>query len=641
MFSEPDREVLCIYYGFRRIGGLLVSESAADFFKQGNELLNSRKYSEAIECFKKVVEYGDSEYLSGSYVNMAKCLNESSLESDEDNSIKIEEYLQMALKIKPTNQAAFANYFWYHLFNKRFVEAIEYFMLIEVKQISDQGIQFLEKIHEYKNEQEADAFYNLYKKNLKHSRILVNVAMWHLKNGTSHKAYQYLKESLQRVGNDINVLSGLSLVCIVLNNPIEAEEYCILGIKTLEGFKRNDKNVQNAIEGFYTNLALAYLNQNKYNEAVELLSIKVRHYPNNTDFHNLAFAQYMLGQFNEAYINCEKALFISEDETSYFLMGECQYAKKEYQSAIHWYKKALAFMNNEQAGYNVEDEHMNIRSAIIDSQTTLKTIYINLINSLLESNEYVSAKAIQKMALAKFPFDHDLKRLDSEIIRLDLKSLEIEAVNDKINDLNKELSEQREVLQDRSKKVREWALDLIKLQDRCYKDDILVIKTEDDWRVIENQMISIADAMKSNYSSDTIYQKIDEEIKKDFDRMNEKSLGFLTTAEYLYQIHKNDSTIDFAPIMIEFCKVVENELNVILKQKKMIDKKKNYTLGQLLFELERDRFSLFTKFIPILKTILLYRNGSAHTGSTSIEKTDMVRRLLVEEGWLQYLVNKK
>ncbi|EFU43867.1 hypothetical protein PVOR_01610 [Paenibacillus vortex V453] len=614
---------------------------AAELFKRGNELLNRSKYSEAIECFKKVIEYGDNEFLSGSYVNIAKCLNERSLETKEDSSNQIEEYLQMALKIKPTNQAAFANYFWYHLFNKRFTEAIEYFMLIEVKAIFDQGIILLEKIHEYKNEREADAFYNLYKKNLKYSRILVNVAMWHLNNGTSHKAYLYLKESHQRVGNDINILSGLSLTCLVLNNPIEAEEYCILGINALEAMKNKENKVQNSIEGFYSNLALAYLNQHKYSEAVELLSLKVIRYPNNTDFHNLAFAQYMLGRFDEAYINCEKALFIAEDETSYFLMGECQYAKKEYERAILWYKKALAFINDKQTSYNVEDETMNIISTLLDSKKTLKKIYLNLINALLESNEYLSAAAFQEIALTKFPYDHDIKRLSNVIRMLDIKNLEIETVNERVNLIIRELSEQREKLEERSEKVREWALELIKLQDRCIKDDILVIQTEDDWRVIENQMVSIADAMKSSSPSDAIYQKIDAKMKNDFYGLNEKSLNFLITAEYLYQIHSNTSNIDFAPIMIEFCKVVENELSVKMKQKKMIEKKKNFTLGQLLFELERHRISSFTEFVPILKTILLYRNGSAHTGSTNVEKTGMVRNLLFEEGWLNYLIQQK
>lgn len=617
------------------------TDTAKRMFEQGNIFLNREIYEKAFEYFKRVVELGDNELLSGSYVNMAKCLNESSLKNGVDNSIEIEKYLQLALLIKPSNQAAFANYFWYHLVHKRFIKAIEYFMLIEVKEFFNQGIYFLENISEYKDEEEAEAFYKLYKKNTKYSRILINVAIWHFENGTSHKAYEYLKESYQKVGNDINVLSGLSLVCIILNNPIEAEEYCILGIKTLEELNRKDEKSQNSAEGFYSNLALAYLHQHKYDKVVELLSVKVKKNPNNTDFHNLAFAQYMLGHFNEAKINCEKALFIAEDETSYFLMGECQYAKKEYESAIRWYKQALSFMNDEHDSYNIKDENMNIKSVILDTKKTLKTIYINLINALLESNDYLSAKAFQELAQTKFPHDADIKRSNNIIKILDLKEIEIERATDKISSITKELSESREVLQDRSDKVREWALDLIKLQNRCVKDDVLIIQTEDDWRVIENQMISIADAMKSYYPSDTLYVTIDEKMKKGFNGLHEKSLSFLISAEYLYQIHLKSNNIDFAPIMIEYCKVVENELNVILKQKKMLDKKKNHTLGQLLFELERCRVSSFTEFVPTLKTVLDYRNGSAHTGSTNIEKTTMVRRLLVEEGWLQYLVQQK
>lgn len=613
--------------------------TAKELFEQGNVFLNRGIYEKAKECFEKVIELGDSEFLSGSYVNIAKCFNEASFKNGEDYSKEIEKYLQLALQIKPSNQAAFANYFWHHLFHKRFIKAIEYFMLIDVKQYFDQGIHFLENISEYKNEHEADAFYNLYKKNNKYSRIIINVALWHFKNGTPHKAYQYLKESHQRVGNDINVLSGLSLVCIILNNPGEAEEYCKIGIELLEGLNRRDS--QTAAEGFYTNLALAYLHQHKYDEAVELLSAKVKNNPNNTDFHNLAFAQYMLGQFNEAYINCEKAILIAEDETSLFLMGECEYSKKEYESAIVWYKRALVYMNEGQDNYNIGDENLTISSILLDSKKTLKTIYINLVNALLESGDYLSAKAFQEIALKEFPYDSDIKRSDNFIDMLNIKSIEIERVNDKISAIGKELSASRETLQDRNEKVREWALDLIKLQNRCVKNEMLAIKTEDDWKVIENQMVSIAEAMKSYYPSEALYVKIEEEMKKTFSGLHEKSLSFLISSEYLYQIHLNTNKIDFAPIMIEYCKVVENELNVIFKQKKMVDKKKNYTLGQLLFELERHQVSPFTEFTPILKTIIFYRNGSAHTGSTNIEKTGMVRSLLIEEEWLNFLIKQK
>lgn len=610
-----------------------------ELFKQGNEMLNKSKYSEATECFEKVVEYGESEFLGGSYVNLAKCLNESSLENDEDNSKKIEEYLQKALIIKPTNQAAFANYFWYHLNNKRYAKAIEYILKVDIKQILDQGLFFLDQIHDYTNEQEADAFYSLFKRHTRHSRILVNVAMWHLNNGTPHKAYHYLKESLQIVGNDINVLSGLSMVCIVLNNPVEAEEYCKIGIKTLET-KRNDVVVQNSMEGFYSNLALSYLNQQKYSDVVELLSDKVVRFPNNTDFHNLAFAHYMLGNIDEATLNCQKALYIAEDETSYYLMGECFFQGKDYASAIDWYKKALAFLNREHVTFHLEDRNLNIKSVLLDSKTTLKTIYINLVNALIQTEDYTSARAFQEMAKDKFPYDQDIKRSDSIIESIRSKSIEVEKVKSHVEFIEEELLKQHDVLKDRTDKVKEWALNLLKLQSRCVKDEVLIIKSESDWRVIENQMVSIADAMKSSYPSTALYQKIEGTITSDFLGLDQKSLTFFITAEYLFQVHKEASHIDYAPIMIEYCKVVENELNVILKQKKLIDKK-NLTIGQLLYEMEHSRIKLLSEFMPTLRTILLYRNGSAHTGESTREKTEVMRGLLMNDGWLKYLLKQK
>lgn len=47
----------------------------------------------------------------------------------------------------------------------------------------------------------------------------------------------------------------------------------------------------------------------------------------------------------------------------------------------------------------------------------------------------------------------------------------------------------------------------------------------------------------------------------------------LYTAEYLY-IYNFDSIIDFAPIAIEYSKVIEYQLNCIDKSRKMYEKEK-------------------------------------------------------------------
>lgn len=617
-----------------------MNQDVAQWFERGNSLLRKGNYDEAFNYFKRVVEQGNNDYMSGSYVNMAKCLIEGEiLNKEEDQNKEIESFLEEALKIKPNNQAAFANYFWYHLSNKRFADAIGYFLKINIQQFIDQGIFFLEKIHDFKSEEEADVFYMLYKKYPQYSRILINVAMWHLKNSSPHKAYEYLKESLKQTDNDINILSGLSLVCNVLNNPVEAEEYCRLGIKALKPYKK-DENAKNALEGFRSNLALSLMGQHRYEEVVELLSTKVKKYPNNTDFHNLAHSYYMLGNINEAYINCQKALYISEDETSFFLMGECLFAKKEYQESVHWYKKALSFMEESEGTFSFSDERMKFVSISIDSRQTLKTIYLNLIHAFLVTGDYLSARAYYDIACTKFPYDHDVRKLLFTINSLESKTYKIEEINSKVQAINNELTEQKRLLQERTQSVKEWALELIKLQNRCVDDDVLLIKSEDDWKVIEDQMLEIANAMKSarNYGID--YQQIVEDFKAKYAKLSKKSLDFLSTGEYLYRAHLNDNTIDFAPIMVEFCKVVENELNVILKQK-MNPKKndKNYSLGQLRYKIER--IKPLNNFVPILVDIIGYRNGSAHTGSTTSEKTGKVRKLLIEDGWLNFILSQK
>jgi hypothetical protein len=149
--------------------------------------------------------------------------------------------LNEALRIKPNNQAAFSMFFWYHFFGKRFKESIDYFLEVDVKELVDQGLFFLDMVSDFDSDENADAFYRLYQKYPHYSSIIARVGFWHLQNGNEHKAYSILKEAYLKASDDINILSGLSLVCITLNKPQEAEGYCSKGIDAVNTYKGEKK----------------------------------------------------------------------------------------------------------------------------------------------------------------------------------------------------------------------------------------------------------------------------------------------------------------------------------------------------------------------------------------------------------------
>lgn len=86
--------------------------------------------------------------------------------------------------------------------------------------------------------------------------------------------------------------------------------------------------------------------------------------------------------------------------------------------------------------------------------------------------------------------------------------------------------------------------------------------------------------------------------------------------------------------MVEFSKVVETELNLALKKKKLINK--DLTLGQLKFNLEKVK--QYKEFLPFLEEVITHRNGSAHTGVSTRKKVKKVRALLLEDKWLERIL---
>ncbi|TWT27736.1 hypothetical protein [Planomicrobium sp. CPCC 101110] len=164
--------------------------------------------------------------------------------------------------------------------------------------------------------------------------------------------------------------------------------------------------------------------------------------------------------------------------------------------------------------------------------------------------------------------------------------------------------------------------------------------TEEEWRAILNQIHEIALEMKDRSKTDTVdYQVIKIEFKVRYPKLSEKGLNFLSTGEYLYQVHKGID-FDYAPIMVEFSKVIERELNLLLEKMQL---GKNLTLGNINY-LVADKKILVDKLRGIgsfLTELVKYRNGSAHVGESTQAKVEKVRSLLFDEGWIERIIKEK
>lgn len=155
------------------------------------------------------------------------------------------------------------------------------------------------------------------------------------------------------------------------------------------------------------------------------------------------------------------------------------------------------------------------------------------------------------------------------------------------------------------------------------------------WSAFEAQMDLVLVEMKSaiiNHS--TLYSSTKAEVLANYQHLNVDSQEFLTTANILYAIHQN-SFIDFAPIIVEYSKVVEKQLRVLLVGQLPTNAK---MLGQIVGEIDNQPIYPYNSYLTDSRAINQLRKGSTHTGRLTKTDADDIRTILFTNGLLSRLV---
>lgn len=205
-------------------------------------------------------------------------------------------------------------------------------------------------------------------------------------------------------------------------------------------------------------------------------------------------------------------------------------------------------------------------------------------------------------------------------------------INIKLKEVNEEREMEKQINKNKINKLRNWVGDLIKLQSNMSEQDDL--ESDKFWVSYENKMDSILSEMKleAQEAKKLNYDIILNNFKFKYGRLSSKALSCLATAEYLYKVNK-ESMIDFAPIIVEYSKVFEIELNQRLK---LVPTR---MLGELIYYIQGINENNWNRILNCLRKAKKVRNGSAHTGISTLAKVEEMRNMLFNEGWLEYILN--
>ena len=435
------------------------------------------------------------------------------------------------------------------------------------------------------------------------------------------KAYELGKRSVEEYP-DSATYNSLGWICLTpeINRKDIAVGFFEKAIELAE-----DEEVKKDITGNYF---IALLENEQYKKAENVIGELIDNHPCNQNFSNYAEMLKRQGKLEEALEWGKKALFIVEDDTTLLLVADVYKKMKQYENAVFMYKKCLEHISSDENVYQFKD--VNGRQLYsIASDNSLDMIMFEALKGIISVysllKEYEQAKAYLLIAKEKLP-----QKSEWEIWEQTLP--EIENVNQRYLEIKEQFNQSSKKIIEQKCSVRRWALQLIQIQNSSGQ---LNLEENDDWEKYLEKMDEILNQMVQTVNKNsTIYQNCQNWVNSTYAHLDTDAKEFLITAEALYEIHKM-SIIDFAPIIVEYCKVVEKQLRVLLGSQLPSNK---HMLGQIIGVISNNNIHPYNLYLSDLQAVNQLRRNSAHTGLLTKNDADTIRNIFYTNNLLNNLV---
>ncbi|SFU85533.1 protein of unknown function [Clostridium sp. DSM 8431] len=326
-----------------------------------------------------------------------------------------------------------------------------------------------------------------------------------------------------------------------------------------------------------------------------------------------------------------RSLYIFEDELGYLMYGKILRRLRRKEEALEYLKKSFFFLENEDFNFSIRKKEVEMSSIVPKEGMTEKEIEVlyELIQCNIAFKDFEAAYTVTQVALKKYPSNEKFLDLDDTISAFIDMENKNNILAENITKMKKEYKSAKADLSKNMCKMRNWAVDLMKIQGM----DIELTEDDNQWSIFEKRMDVVINKMKedSNYKRNKKYKEILQELSLHYPTLSEESVNTLATGEFLYESNKN-TTIDFAPIVVAMSKCFEIEIN---KRLNLVPKK---TIGQLKYYI-KDMISNYEKIYELLEKIRVLRNNSAHTGATTRETVEELRELIYGENGINYVLS--
>ena len=606
-------------------------------FELTKGLNDVNKCHKVLDIGKRIIEHQQkSKCATGTYVNMALAKrilyllnhNQSDLEEAKD-------FCLHALELKHNNQAALKMLYSICLDLKQYSDAnkaLERYedtnvynpMSVQIVEEYQNAIEWANK-KDYKEENKKgleEITNTLFEKFGMNAGLCTVAISYYLGIGNDAlKAYELGKRSIEEYPNSVTY-NSLGWVCLTseINRKDIAVGFFEKAIELAE-----DENLKKDITGNYF---IALLENEQFKAAEKVMCDLINDYPCNQNFSNYSELLKRQGKLEEALEWGRKALFIVEDDTTLLVVADIYMKMKQYENAVFMYQKCLEHISVDKNVYRFQDINGKQMYSMA-SNNSLGMIMLEVLKGIISAycflREYEQAKAYLLIAKERMPQQSEWGIWEQTLP-------EIECANQRYIEIKEQLNQSSKKAVEQKRSIRQWALQLMQIQNYSEQLDL---DENDDWEKYLEKMDEVLNRMIQAVNKDSIiYRNSQSWVNSTYAHLDADAKEFLITAETLYEIHKT-SIIDFAPIIVEYSKVVEKQLRVLLGSQ---IPSSVHMLGQIIGVISSNNIHPYNLYLSDLQVVNQLRRKSAHTGLLIKNDVHTIRGIFYANNLLNNLV---
>ena len=338
--------------------------------------------------------------------------------------------------------------------------------------------------------------------------------------------------------------------------------------KTDTFFEENQDEIRNPQirYAYYCNRSSALVTLGKLDTLIEMYEKREDESHDNTILYNIGEAYLRKQQFDDAVRIGKAACFLKADEQDYMLLAKAHMGLKEYEQAIEYLEKGIAYLKKEPRlgeesyrfrGMDIEPVNAN------DQNEQLAEFFATLIQAFVGNDDIKGAIAVKQIAEEDENINTLKESLDSTIIFQIENSLheDLSSVKEEKSLIEEKLHTANNRISAFGNSISKWYRELVNIQILDAGEEV----TDADWEMRYQEAFDKIIKNVSNYCVNTRSRQnleIQNGIQKKFPQLPEKARNFLSTAERMYVSFYEEKTIDFAPVMVEYCRTIE----VLLKE---------------------------------------------------------------------------